>query len=70
LIKAKQRVPALRDGQPDGLAAMAAIVIKFRCGAPRRDAKSRLAAGIRGMSVKESTMQSATTTTGAVVDRP
>jgi hypothetical protein len=48
LIKAKQRVPALRDGQPDDLAAMAAIVIKFRCGAPRRDAKSRLAAGNPG----------------------
>jgi hypothetical protein len=46
----RQELPLNRvaGGQPDDLAAMAAIVIKFRCAAPRRHAKSRLGAGNPG----------------------
>src|SRR6266849_5794209 len=41
LMKAKQRVPALRGGQPGDLAANGVSTIEFCCGAPRRDGTSR-----------------------------
>jgi hypothetical protein len=51
-MNAKQRVPALRGGQSDDLAANGSAAIEFRCGAPRRDGQSRPTDQEPGMSVK------------------